>query len=650
MSACSMGAAADAGLAEPGANVPSGSATGGSGGTSNAATTPPEQENEASYSAPVVSGHWIWTANPDSGKVALIDASNLRVTTADAGLSPTYVAALGESNDTDSAAIVLNVGDDTASVLHASSGNVDVETVHVHHEANRMTVSPSGRWALVWSDATLLQNPDPTDGLQDITVLDLGVKPAVPYPLTVGYRPSRVSFGTGEHAAYFVADSVVSVVDLPDTDPPDVARDVPVATTPGESATVRDVTVTPDGKFAVIRHDGSATVSMISLADGSETDVTLRGPVTDIDLSPDGKVALAVVRSMPATTSGGSGGSSGSAGHAGGSTAATTGGTSSATGGTGGTNASSTGGTNASGASAGGASGGMTNASGADGGQSGASDAPGGAENGGQSAGGAPEAGAPGATGAEPGGAPGVSSTGGTGATGGSTATGGTGGTPAQATPSYVTALPLARIQKDATAFDEIAIDDDVGSIVIAPAGNLALLYTNATPSDHVVILDTKALAVTRTVVVESPVKAVLASPDGLNAVALLAQATGSQRAGGFSLIPLTTSLPPKIQGTDAPPQSVALGENQALITVEGTDPVKNVPVHAVYLAELPGFHTTAVSLASPPLSAGLIPEVNLGFVAQSHPEGRITFLHLDTAQPQTLTGFELAARVVQGD
>jgi len=145
-------------------------------------------------------------------------------------------------------------------------------------------------------------------------------------------------------------------------------------------------------------------------------------------------------------------------------------------------------------------------------------------------------------------------------------------------------------------------------------------------------------------------VKTVLPSPDGLHAVALLAQASGSQKPGGFALIPLTTTLPPKILGTDAPPQTVAIGTHQALITVDGTDPVKNVKVHAVYLAQLPAFGTTTVTLASPVLSAGLIPEVNLGFVAQSHPEGRLTFLDLNSAEPRTLTGFELSARVVQGE
>jgi hypothetical protein len=639
MNACAAGSASDSGLQGPGVGAGAASAVGGTGGTNAAigqSSPPAEQETEQSYTAPVVSGHWIWTANPLSGKVALIDAATKRVTTADAGLAPTYIAALGESDDTDSSAIVLNIGDDTASILQATSGDISVQSVHVHPDANRLTVSPSGRWAIVWSDATLIANPDPTEGLQDVTVLDLGVTPAASYPLTVGYRPSRVSLGTGEQHAYFVTEPGISVVDLPDTDPPSVARDVTVTQTPEEAASVRDVTVTPDGSVAVVRHDGSPNVSVISLDDGSEVDVTLPGPVTDLDLAPDGKTAFAVVRGAAPSSGTGGGASAG----AGGSSA------------TGGSDVNASGGTNAVGAGTGGTTGNLNAsgqgnaASGTEGGQSGANEAgaAGQVAGGAPSGGGAPgEAGAPGAGGPDAG-APGAA---------GGTAAGGSGGIASSS--SYVAALRLSKVLDDPTAFDEVAIDDQVGSIVIAPEGDVALLYTNAIASDHVIIFDTKSFAVVRTVLVESPVKAVLASPDGLHAVAVLGQASGSQKPGGFSLIPLTTTLPPKIVGTDAPPQSVALGLSQALITVDGTDPVKNVPVHAVYLAQLPAFGTTEVTLASPPISAGLIvtatdPVVNLGFVAQSHPEGRITFLDLDSGQPQTLTGFELASRVVQGD
>jgi hypothetical protein len=214
---------------------------------------------------------------------------------------------------------------------------------------------------------------------------------------------------------------------------------------------------------------------------------------------------------------------------------------------------------------------------------------------------------------------------------------------------SYVAALPLAALFEDPTAFTQVGIAAEVGSIAVAPEGDVALLYTNATPNDFLTIFDTRALEVVRTVDVQAPVRAVLPSPDGLHAIAVLDKTPGSKKAGGFSLIPLTTTLAPKVVGTDAPPHAVALGVSQGLITVEGTD-ANGVKVHAVYLAQLPGFGTKQVTLASPPLSAGLIPEDGLGFVAQSHPEGRITFLNLESGQPRTITGFELSSKVVQGE
>jgi len=55
-------------------------------------------------------------------------------------------------------------------------------------------------------------------------------------------------------------------------------------------------------------------------------------------------------------------------------------------------------------------------------------------------------------------------------------------------------------------------------------------------------------------------------------------------------------------------------------------------------------------ALASPPATAatGIVEEAHRGFVAQTHPEGRITFIDLETAHAHTITGFELAARILQ--
>ncbi|HQF26722.1 MAG TPA: hypothetical protein PL065_24890, partial [Polyangiaceae bacterium] len=53
--------------------------------------------------------------------------------------------------------------------------------------------------------------------------------------------------------------------------------------------------------------------------------------------------------------------------------------------------------------------------------------------------------------------------------------------------------------------------------------------------------------------------------------------------------------------------------------------------------------------LFSPPIAVGTVLGAKRAFVAQQHPEGRLTFIDLDTGLSRTLTGFELAARVIDG-
>src|SRR5690348_2194887 len=78
-------------------------ATSGSGGS----PLPPEKEVESDYQAPVATGHYVWIANPTSGRVAYIDASTLEVKLVDAGNGPTQVASVPDPND--DVAIVMNV-------------------------------------------------------------------------------------------------------------------------------------------------------------------------------------------------------------------------------------------------------------------------------------------------------------------------------------------------------------------------------------------------------------------------------------------------------------------------------------------------------------------------------------------------------------
>ncbi|HYQ16082.1 MAG TPA: hypothetical protein VEQ58_09995, partial [Polyangiaceae bacterium] len=76
------------------------SGPGSAGSTSNGAggsapvVVPPEQELEASFLAPVVTGKYVFSANPSSGRVAVIDAENYAVRLFNAGFGPTYLTAI----------------------------------------------------------------------------------------------------------------------------------------------------------------------------------------------------------------------------------------------------------------------------------------------------------------------------------------------------------------------------------------------------------------------------------------------------------------------------------------------------------------------------------------------------------------------------
>jgi hypothetical protein len=147
----------------------------------------------------------------------------------------------------------------------------------------------------------------------------------------------------------------------------------------------------------------------------------------------------------------------------------------------------------------------------------------------------------------------------------------------------------------------------------------------------------------------KAPITAVFASPEGSHAVALLKTEAGSERAGAFSLIPVTANLPPKIQGTDAPPFRVSLASTAAglrgLVTVRDDQ----AGIYGAYLLRMPSLQVDRIALSSPPIAAGVLAENGIAYVAQQHPEGRITFIDLQTAEAETLTGFELSGKVVDG-
>jgi hypothetical protein len=198
------------------------------------------------------------------------------------------------------------------------------------------------------------------------------------------------------------------------------------------------------------------------------------------------------------------------------------------------------------------------------------------------------------------------------------------------------------------SAFDDLAITGEtIGSVVLAPKGNTALLYTNALAVDRLTVLRLTGTPRYDVVDLHAPVLSVVASPTAEHAIVVHNPQGGQafKSPGAFSVVPLSTEHAAVIQPTDAPPFSVAIAPAGDKAIVPVRDDQKRI--FAVYMASMPSLVTERFALASPPMSAGFVGADGQAFIAQEHPEGRVTFIDPSNGLVRTITGFELGASVV---
>ena len=161
--------------------------------------------------------------------------------TVEAGNAPTTVAAVPGADEV----VVLNVLSNDATVLRTDGTTLTSRTIPgIVAGANRLVVSPHGRFAIAWVDGRQVANARATDGFQTLTVLDLGATdPAAAHTtLAVGFRPVSVSFSSDERRAFAVTEDGVSILTLDGAGGPRSAttsRSTPIRRRPPTRATSR---------------------------------------------------------------------------------------------------------------------------------------------------------------------------------------------------------------------------------------------------------------------------------------------------------------------------------------------------------------------------------------------------------------------------
>ncbi len=221
-----------------------------------------EQEVLVSFELPAAGERYVYAANPHNNSVAVIDSETLSVQAVEAGDAPTYLQSLGGRDE----AIVVNVNSRDATLIRTQDGVSRTSTVDVVAGANAVAVAEDGRHAVVYFDAER-RTVGPPGSFQDLTVILMREDGDRAVNMTVGFRPSGIAFSADGGRALVTTDDGVSILEFEAIEErgAHVAPTIALAGLGEEPP--QDVSITPDGRYAIARPVNSGQLRLVDLED-----------------------------------------------------------------------------------------------------------------------------------------------------------------------------------------------------------------------------------------------------------------------------------------------------------------------------------------------------------------------------------------------
>lgn len=270
--------------------------------------TPEEPEIEAPAALlPAASDRYVFVVNPSLNSVAKIDSLTLAVTPIAVGRDPRIVRASPSGN----AAVVLNRGSDSVSVIRASAASDDVEEVDILEACNALLLSSTGGHAIAWYDNAAARVEDRIGSLQEVALIDLNSADA--YTLSVGFNIRDVVFDATGARAYVITDAGINVLELGAIGSDAAIPTVAVSDADLFASADREIRVGGTGDYAIARSFDTSGVRVVDLNTGAAVTIPFDATPTDVDVLADGQTALIALReqntfatvSMPAAIAGG---------------------------------------------------------------------------------------------------------------------------------------------------------------------------------------------------------------------------------------------------------------------------------------------------------------------------------------------------------
>lgn len=269
------------------------SSGGGNGGSSSAddASLPPEKEKEYDFGAPEGSPGFVYIPSAGTDNLVKISGKTLQVTLVEVGDRP-IVAKTVPGQD---AVLVVNAGSDDMAYVRSTGTGDKVDFLPISPHMNALAVAPDGKSAIAFYDHNHPVPGEPPGSLQDITLFHLGDAPTAAN-LAVGFHPTNVIFRGDSAEAYVVTDDGVCIVHPATAQEGDIVPPIALTDNPLDKPTEREVQVTRDGHWALVRQNNFRGLLAVHLPSQTRLAVPMDATPTDLDLLPDGTGALAMVR------------------------------------------------------------------------------------------------------------------------------------------------------------------------------------------------------------------------------------------------------------------------------------------------------------------------------------------------------------------
>ncbi len=251
-----------------------------------------EDESAFLKLSPAATDAYVFVANPDRNTVTRIAVGSLAVDTTTVGSDPTIALTSPDYRR----AVTFNAGSDDVSVIDADT--LEVSTVEVRENYNQMVMSPDGAWVVCYHDSRVeddgsgSSSSTGTVSYNEFSLVNIETLEHV--PMVGGKNPHGVKFTADGSTALVVADDYLSVVDLT-AEPPTIER-VPLTDDLLDPPEAEEVVVDPDGNYAIVRQYAATVLRAVDLHDFEVSDLDVGDNPTDLDVTPDGRHAVAVAR------------------------------------------------------------------------------------------------------------------------------------------------------------------------------------------------------------------------------------------------------------------------------------------------------------------------------------------------------------------